>query len=71
MPSERVAVFAVSGVPEVQVGQDLDGELLLHVCVRVLALRRRARGQRVVAAGPRDAERTGNKHTKTCHNRSL
>lgn len=56
MPGECIAVLAIGGVAEVQVGQDLDRELLRHVAVRLLALRRRARRQRLLAAGARDAK---------------
>lgn len=40
MPSECIAVLAVGGVAEVQVGEDLDGEVLRDVAVGVLALGR-------------------------------
>ena len=59
MPSERVTVLTVSGVAEVEVGQDLDWEVLRHVSVGVLALGGRARRQRLLAAGARDAKRPG------------
>jgi hypothetical protein len=37
VPGECIAVLAVGGIPQVQVGQDLDGEVLLDVRVRLIA----------------------------------
>lgn len=56
MPGQSVAVLAVGRVAEVQVGQDLDGEVAHDV--GLLALRRRARRLGLLAAGSRNAQRS-------------
>lgn len=59
VPRERVAILAVGRIAKVQVGQNLYGEFLLGVRMRVLALGGRARREGLLAAGARDAQRAG------------